>query len=70
MPGTIFNLDDDVRSFMVRVMASLERIDGAVAEAQRTIRNLNEGITEARELVGTIQAGAEAFSEALAKGKP
>lgn len=70
MPASIFNLDDDLRSFLLRMNASLERIDGFVAEAQLTVRNLNEGITEARELVGALHAGAEAFSAALTKAKP
>lgn len=69
-PGSIFNLDDDLRSLMLRVNASLERIDGFVEEAQRTVRNLNEGITEIRELVGALHAGAGAVADALTKGKP
>lgn len=69
-PGTIFNLDDDMRAFMLRVVASLERADGLMEETQRTIRNVNEGVTELRELVSAMQSGAEAFSESLTKGKP
>lgn len=69
MPGSIFNLDDDIRSLLLRVNASLERVDGFVEEAQRTVRNLNEGITEARELVSALHAGAAAVSDALTKGK-
>jgi hypothetical protein len=70
MPGNIFNLDDDIRSLILRVNASLDRVDGFVEEAQRTVRNINEGVTELRELTFALQSGAEAFSEALTKGKP
>jgi len=70
MPANIFTLDDDVRSLILRVNASLERVDGLVEEAQRTIRNANERITDLGELVGALRAGAEAFADALMKGKP
>lgn len=68
-PGSIFNIDDDIRSLILRVNASLERVDGFVEEAQRTVRNLNEGITEIRELTGALQVGAAAVADALTKGK-
>lgn len=63
-------LDDDLRRLVQHVMASLERADGLMEETQRTIRNVNEGVTELRELVSAMQSGAEAFSESLTKGKP
>jgi len=58
MPPSIFSLDDDARAFMVRVTASLERVDGAVAEGQLLIRESQALIADVRQLLAAFTAAA------------
>lgn len=53
----IFQLSGDIQAFLLRVTASLERIDGAVSEAQLLIRNANAAVTEVRQTLAGARAG-------------
>ena len=54
-PPSIFSLDDDARAFMLRVTASLERMDGAVAEAQLLIRDVRELLAAFKTALAVIK---------------
>jgi len=60
---SVFSLDDDVKAFLVRATASLERLDGAVAEAHVLTRNANDLITELREWLTAFQTAAAALQK-------
>lgn len=62
-------LDDDLRRLAAHAFETLTAVSSAANEAQRFFRNADEGVTEARELKEAFHAGAEAFVEALTKGK-
>jgi hypothetical protein len=49
---TIFPLTKDVQAFLLRMTATLERIDGAVAEAQLLIRDVRQVIAAVRSALG------------------
>lgn len=59
------SITKDVQAFLLRATASLERIDGAVAEIQLTARearalfqNANAAVTEVREALARLKGGA------------
>lgn len=53
----LFPFTKDIQAFLLRAVASLERLDGAVADAQKLIRNADAGVTEIRETVKAFRAG-------------
>lgn len=64
----LFSLDDDLRALMLRIAASLERIDAVSEEVIRTVRKIDEQgsrtlksaedlINEARSLLNDLRRG-------------
>jgi hypothetical protein len=53
----LFPLTRDIQAFMLRMTASLERIDNVAAEAQILIRNANDAITEIRQITRRFGPG-------------
>lgn len=51
---SILKLSGDVQSFLLRAAASLERIDTATEQVILLTRNLNEGVSEIRQIVRTV----------------
>ena len=56
----LFPLTKDLQALMLRATASLERLDGAIADVQRLTKNANEMVTEARQVMAGFRAGIAA----------
>lgn len=53
----LFPFTKDLQAFLLRVTASLDGLDNAIRDAQRLIRNADEGITELRQTVEGLRNG-------------
>lgn len=51
----MFGISKNAHSLMLRVVASLDRLDGVLGEAQLLVRNLDGLVTEVRDTLGAVR---------------
>jgi len=52
---SIFNIDDDLKKFLVRAQLTLDKIDAALLEARTLLQNADAAITDVRQIVEAVR---------------